>query len=74
MTSLIRTAALGAVAACAMTGPLDAQLPRWTANGQSLGEFDIARDTSVVHTGHASIRVHADEEPTAFVSIAMRVI
>ena len=71
MISLIRMSAAGTLAAFALSAsPLDAQLPRWNAGSQSLGEFDITRDTSVVHTGHASIRVHADEEPTAFVSIA----
>ena len=50
--------------ACASNQPP----PRhWRFNGSALADFDVARDTTIAHSGRASLRVSAATDPSGFV-------
>ncbi|MEO8621165.1 MAG: S41 family peptidase [bacterium] len=59
-TAVLSTTALG------QSPPPSAIL--WQVSG-TVEDFAIARDTNVAHSGHASIRFAADEQPTNFAGI-----
>jgi hypothetical protein len=42
---------------------------RWIVSGSAPGDFDLTRDTTVAHSGRASIRIHAGTEPSGFVTV-----
>ena len=57
------------LALAAVADPASAQpAPRqWFFHGSALADFDVARDTTVAHSGRASLRVTAAAEPSGFV-------
>ncbi|MFL5620368.1 MAG: S41 family peptidase [Gemmatimonadaceae bacterium] len=64
----MRRLAVLLVALAAIAGPVSAQrAPRqWFFNGSALADFEVARDTTIAHSGHVSLRVSAAADPSGF--------
>ncbi len=43
---------------------------RWSGGSSEVADFDFARDTTIAHGGHASVRVHAGDRPTSFANVS----
>jgi hypothetical protein len=44
--------------------------PRFVGSPGQYADFEITRDTTLAHTGHASIRIRGNEEPAGFANVS----
>ena len=67
-TRPMRRLAVQLIALAAIGGPVSAQPAprRWFFHGSAVADFAFARDTTVAHSGHVSLRVSAAADPSGF--------